>query len=205
MDCFQVFDLVLMVLSYAAATLTVLEESAGVHNFAQFVGMRVKIENFVVFTAIVIAWHFILVVFGLYQSKRLSSRLEELWETVKATSTGSLILYIAAWMFQIRMVGGRFILTFWAIATVTTVLSRLTLRVSLHQVRRRGRNLRWMLIAGTNDRAVEFAKTVALKPELGYRILGFVDDEWGGTTEFQKTGFRRVCDFKGFRPFSARM
>jgi exopolysaccharide biosynthesis polyprenyl glycosylphosphotransferase len=201
MDCFQVFDLLLMVFSYALATVAVLEESAGVHNFTQFVGMRVKIENFAVFTGLVIAWHFILVAFGLYHSKRLTSRWEELWETVKATTTGSTVLYVGAWVFQIRMVGLKFIVVFWAIATIATVLSRLALRVSLHQVRRRGRNLRWMLIAGTNDRAVEFAKTVALKPELGYRILGFVDDEWGGTTEFQKTGFKRVCDFRNFPAF----
>lgn len=201
MDCFQVFDLVLMVFSYAMATLVVLEESAGVHNFAQFVGMRVKIENFAVFTGIVIAWHFILVGFGLYQSKRLTSRWEEIWETAKATTSGSLVLYAAALVFQIRMVGIKFVVTFWTITTVTTVLSRLLLRVSLHQVRRKGRNLRWMLIAGTNARAVEFAKTIEMKPELGYRILGFVDDEWGGTPEFQKAGFKRLCDFRGFPHF----
>jgi exopolysaccharide biosynthesis polyprenyl glycosylphosphotransferase len=201
MDCFQVFDLILMVFSYGLATMLVLEESSGIHNFTQFVGMRVKIENFAVFTGIVIAWHFILLGFGLYRSKRLTSRWEEMWETTKATSVGSFVLYVAGITFQIRMIGLRFILTFWAIATLTTVLSRLGLRLSLHKIRRKGRNLRWMLIAGTNERAVEFAKTIELKPELGYRILGFVDDDWGGTPEFQKTGFKRVCDFNGFPQF----
>jgi exopolysaccharide biosynthesis polyprenyl glycosylphosphotransferase len=99
------------------------------------------------------------------------------------------------------MIGLQFVATFWAIATVTTILSRLCLRISLHQVRRKGRNLRWMVIAGTNAKAVEFAQTVERKPELGYRILGFVDDEWGGTPEFRKAGFRRVCDFDEFPEF----
>lgn len=201
MDCLQVFDLVLMVLSYAAATLIVLQESVGGRTLAQFVGMRVRIENFAIFGGIVIAWHFIFLVFGLYLSKRLTSRGEEIRDTLKATTAGSLFLYLAGMMFQIRMIGMKFVVTFWAITTLTTILSRLCLRLSLHQIRRKGHNLRWMLIAGTNAKAVEFAKTIELKPELGYRILGFVDDEWGGTPEFKKAGFRRVCDFEGFPQF----
>jgi exopolysaccharide biosynthesis polyprenyl glycosylphosphotransferase len=201
LDCLQVFDLVLMVLSYAIATLAVLKESGGSLSLAQFVGMRVKIENFAVFTFIVLAWHFVLLSFGLYRSKRLTSRAEEICETLRATSTGSIILYVSAAVFQIRMIGLKFVLTFWAIASVTAILSRLGLRLSLHEVRRKGRNLRSMVIAGTNARAVDFAKTIERKPELGYRIVGFVDDEWGGTTEFQRAGFKRVCDFDGFAEF----
>ena len=41
----------------------------------------------------------------------------------------------------------------------------------LRQVRLRGHNLRHVLILGTNPRAVEFARKIESKPELGYEYL----------------------------------
>jgi exopolysaccharide biosynthesis polyprenyl glycosylphosphotransferase len=55
-----------------------------------------------------------------------------------------------------------------------------------------------MLIVGTNPRAVEFARKIEKKPELGYRIIGFVDDNWDGIGEFRKTGYVLVADFNAF-------
>ena len=37
-----------------------------------------------------------------------------------------------------------------------------------------------MLILGTNPRAVDFARRISAKQERGYRLLGFVDDDWPG-------------------------
>jgi exopolysaccharide biosynthesis polyprenyl glycosylphosphotransferase len=56
-----------------------------------------------------------------------------------------------------------------------------------------------MLIVGTNSRAVRFARKIEKKPELGYRIIGFVDDNWTGIGEFRKTGYALVADFSAFR------
>src|SRR5581483_11236832 len=47
----------------------------------------------------------------------------------------------------------------------------------------------YMLVVGTNQRAVEFARRIKHKPELGYRVLGFADNEWDGTEECKRTGF----------------
>jgi exopolysaccharide biosynthesis polyprenyl glycosylphosphotransferase len=52
-----------------------------------------------------------------------------------------------------------------------------------------------MLILGTNLRAVEFARRVSENPERGYRILGFVDDDWLGIIAFKNTGFQVVSDY----------
>jgi exopolysaccharide biosynthesis polyprenyl glycosylphosphotransferase len=54
-----------------------------------------------------------------------------------------------------------------------------------------------MLIVGTNSRATEFAKKIDAKPALGYRIVGFVDQEWHGSPQFQQTGYSLTCNFDG--------
>ena len=52
-----------------------------------------------------------------------------------------------------------------------------------------------MLVIGTNPRALELVERIQHKPELGYRILGFADEEWLGIEEFKKQGL-----LPGFRP-----
>jgi exopolysaccharide biosynthesis polyprenyl glycosylphosphotransferase len=60
-----------------------------------------------------------------------------------------------------------------------------------------------MVIVGTNPRAVLFARQIQAKPALGYRVLGFVDQEWEGMEEFRKGGYPLASDFERF-PFLLR-
>jgi exopolysaccharide biosynthesis polyprenyl glycosylphosphotransferase len=75
------------------------------------------------------------------------------------------------------------------------------LRYTLEQIRIRGRNLRHVLIVGTNPMAIRFAQKIEKKPELGYRLIGFVDDEWDGTREFRETGYALASNFNDLPAF----
>jgi len=48
---------------------------------------------------------------------------------------------------------------------------------------------------------VEFAQKIEGKPELGYHLIGFVDEAWSGTQEFGKTGKSIVSDLDHFAGF----
>ena len=48
---------------------------------------------------------------------------------------------------------------------------------------------------------MEFARRVSTSPELGYKIVGFVDDDWDGIRSFDETGNIRCCDFAGLAEF----
>ena len=69
---------------------------------------------------------------------------------------------------------------------------------------KRGRNLRYVLVLGTNLRAIDIARKIQAKPEFGYRLLGFVDDDWQGMAEFKQTGFPIVSDYEGLAEFLRR-
>ncbi len=96
------------------------------------------------------------------------------------------------------MITPLFLAIFWVGSTVTVISGRLIVRFLLAHIRIRGRNLRNMLIVGTSPRAVRFARNIEAKPELGYRLVGFVDEEWPGIEEFRKTGYSVITDFKNF-------
>ncbi len=196
-------DLVLMTFCFGFSTVPLLPKSGGL-SISDFFSMRVKIQNFALFAGFLIIWHSAFSLIGLYDSARLSTRRMELLKIIKATSVGTLFILLAAILFRIRMVTPTFILIFWGVTTITTALVRLFLRNLMERIRIRGRNLRYMLIVGTNPRAVEFARKIEAKPELGYRIIGFADEEWAGTQEFRSTGYRLGSGLENFPEFVRR-
>ena len=166
-------------------------------SLAEFLSMRIKVENFALFALFLLAWHIVFSSLGLYSSKRFSSRWAEVFDVVKAAALGSAIVFVAAIFLRIRMVTPLFILFFWVAATLAGVGSRVLVRSLLAGIRRRGRNLREMVVVGTNPRALRFARKIEASPELGYRIAGFVDGPWLGLGIFQQTGYPLVADFAG--------
>lgn len=200
LNALKVYDLGLMLLSFALATIVVSQES---NNFTleQFLSMRVKISNFVIFAGLLLVWHLVFLVFGIYASRRLSSRWDETTDIFKASTVGTLAILLGAVLFHIRLITVVFALVFWAATTLGTMLSRGVLRFFLKRVRLHGRNLRDMLIVGTSARAVQFARRIETNAGAGYRIIGFVDDSWEGAEEFRASGYKLVSDFAGLRNF----
>jgi len=198
---FKLFDLFIMIFCFAFASWISFLHQNGLRSFEQFLAIRIKILNFVLFIALILLWRAILGSFSLYQSWRLSSRWREVFNVIKATILGSLLVYVAAILFNIDLVNLTFIAIFWIANVILMIAGRLALRWGLGWVRRRGRNIRCMLIAGTNNRAIDFARKIESKPDLGYRISGFVDCVWEGVPDFQKSGYQIVTDLDGFSAY----
>jgi exopolysaccharide biosynthesis polyprenyl glycosylphosphotransferase len=189
------FDLLIMALSFLLATAAVSYHIDRV-SFVDFLSMRVKIQNLIFLIFFLALWNVIFSGCGLYRSRRLSGRSTEFIDVVKATSLGTLAIFIGAILFSIEVVTPVFIGVFWVLSTVITIAVRVILRLSLSRIRIRGHNLRHMLIVGTNPRAIRFAKKINMRPDLGYRLIGFVDDLWSEIREFGRTDYTIVGKLK---------
>ena len=200
---FKLFDVILLVTAFALATVPVLYETEGA-SLAQFLDQRIRINDFLIFVALLAVWHVVFSSFGLYHSHRLEAPRAEIASVIKAMTVATLVVLAAALVFKIRMVTPVFLMVFWALGTALVVISRLTLRYLLKQVRVRGRNLRLVLIVGTSPRALELARKIESTPELGYRIIGFADEEWPGLAEFHKSRYHLVCGLEDFPEFLRR-
>jgi len=196
----KLFDLALMVACFGLVTVLVLHQTPET-SLGEFLSMRIKVGNFVFFACFLLVWHLVFSSFGVYSSKRLSALWAEVLDVAKAATLGSSIVFVAAIFLRIRMVTPLFFLNFWAASTLGGALSRVLLRYLLAGLRRRGRNLRQMVVVGTNPRALRFARKIEARPELGYRIAGFVDGPWFGLEMFEQTGYELVSDFTGFPRF----
>jgi exopolysaccharide biosynthesis polyprenyl glycosylphosphotransferase len=192
LNVLKLVDLALMVGSFLLTTLLILRESNAM-TFSDFLSMRIKIGNFVLFFVLLVLWHIVFSAFGLYDSRRMSGRTADAIDAFKAAMVATSLLTVASLAFRIRMISPSFLLVFWSISTAVAVVQRVLLRSVLERIRLKGRNLRNMLIVGTNSRALEFASRIEASSELGYRIIGFVDQEWTALKNFN--GFRRLINF----------
>ena len=195
LNAFKLFDTVVMMAAFGASAALLLHGNHSV-TLAEFFAMRVKVENFVIVSGLLLVWHLLFSGFGLYSSRRLSRRSEEIADTLKVVSIAALLLVVGAVAFHIRMATPTFLVTFWLCSSILMVTSRLILRWLLAQTRLHGRNLRDILVVGTNNRSIAFAKSLQSRPELGYRIIGFADQEWEGMEAFRNSGYHLMCSLE---------
>ena len=196
----MLFDLGIFVVSYVVSAVRIWHLTA-FSSFAAFISMRIKVPNILLFLGLFYSWHVIFSAFGLYGSRRLGDRKQEVVDVLKATSIATLVLGLAAAIFRVRMITLAFIVVFWVMSSLILILCRLLMREILAWVRTHGRNLRHVLIVGTNPRALEFARIIDDRPELGYLLIGFADEEWTENREFGTNGKSIVTDLGHFSDF----
>jgi exopolysaccharide biosynthesis polyprenyl glycosylphosphotransferase len=199
-NIFKLFDMLAMVLSFVVATIAAHHQLRTV-SFEQFLAMRITVENFALFLGLLLVWHYTFVLLGLYSSSRLTSQQRRTIDEIKATISGTLALFAIAVLFRIELFTPVFLTAFLATSSAIILLSRVLLGYVLKLMRIEGRNLRHMLIVGTNEQAVEFAQKIEKNKGLGYHIIGFADNTWGGIEEFQTTGYRLVTDLNNLAEF----
>jgi exopolysaccharide biosynthesis polyprenyl glycosylphosphotransferase len=196
----KLYDVCALIIAFLVATF-VLESSPTGMSLSGFMALRIKLSNCLLFALLLVAWHNLFVLCGLYFSKRLTSRVKEFYGIAKATVLASVFLLVVAKTLHIKMVTFPFVVMFWIVATWFMASGRLIARSLLVALRSRGRNSRFVLIVGTNERAIGFADSIRRRPELGYHIVGFVDDDWAGIPKFEATGNTRCCTFSGLANF----
>lgn len=193
LNALKAFDLLLAMTMLLLATYLALPDRSAL-SLAEFLSMRVKVGNFILFAVFLFMWHFSYASCGLYNSRRMLDCLADIRDLVKATIAGTALIGLTGMIFHVRMFSAKFIVLFWVIAATVSIASRLLMRIALRAARKQGRNLRNMVIVGTGPRASQFAGLIESKPELGYRILGFVDQPWAGLQDFVDGGYS-ICDF----------
>ena len=114
----KVVDLLIMATVFLLAAVPV-SRGSGEVTFAEFLSMRIKVENFILFVGLLGIWHILFVSLGLYESQRRVSRHEELTGVFRATSAGTICVGSAIAPLPIRMVTPTYLLVFWFLATGT--------------------------------------------------------------------------------------
>ena len=188
----KVSDLLVMLcaLSLAIVLNYAPEARVSVDEYAiEFLSTRVKVGNALLCAAMLFVWYIVFNLQGIYRSHRLSRFSEELREICRAVFLATLMLLMVA------QIGRWQTITLWTAACVGVIglaiigAMRILLRANLRRLRLRGHNIKTLLIVGGGPRARWFANEVKERTDLGYRIIGYVDDE----TNFNGHGIKDVA------------
>jgi exopolysaccharide biosynthesis polyprenyl glycosylphosphotransferase len=193
---------ILVVALAIASVLNVYGREEGI-SVVSFFSIRVRLINILVFGLILLIWHGIFSICGQYRSQRLLRRRSMFAGAIKAVTLCSLFLGMLAVALQIQMITPAVLLLFWLLASLLVSGMRLITQVCLEILRKHDRNLRYILILGTNRRAMAFARRLHAKPELGYRVLGFVDQGWHHADGLE-AGYPLCCTFSGLSEYLRR-
>ena len=141
-----------------------------------------------------IVWHLAFLLAGMYKSQRIMPTRIFVKNLLVTITVCSIATFFLGKLLHRKEIFLEFLVAFWLTTGVILVIFRLFLRMILTFFRMNHRNLRFILIAGCNERSLKFARSISQKPQLGYRILGFADDrEWDNIRE---DGFEVICDLE---------
>jgi len=199
-NALKLLDLTIMAFSYLVAAWTC-SPAMGFFSLEHLLSVRFSVKEILYFLSMLLAWHMLFALCGLYRSWRVSSRKRETVDLLKVGILATLTLLIGSRLFNVLTVTPLFLGIFCMIASVTAIASRFILRWGLRWIRIRGRNLRYVLIIGTDERAIKLAQVIESQGELGYSLLGFVNKNGEGIRNVQEAGYPVLADLKGFPSF----
>jgi exopolysaccharide biosynthesis polyprenyl glycosylphosphotransferase len=196
----MVIDICLLMLSFGLAAAFTWSTDPW-STFRDFFTARVSLLSCLLFAFALLVGHGVFVACNLYQSKRMSTKLAESWDALRAMLLLTMCLWCEVKVFRVSGVPPYYLLALFSVGTILITVTRLVLRSILAGIRKRGRNLHHILILGTNMRAVAFARSIETMPERGCRVLGFVDDDWEGMEKFKESNYPLGCNYQGLPEF----
>lgn len=120
-------------------------------------------------------WLLIFSRYRLYSSRCVSIRLVELGRIVHATLAGCLAMAAVAFLTKLPIQRSWLLLCFPCVLVVAC-LEREVVRAVFGRVRRNGGLMRRVVLVGANDEAGSIREITEQFPNLGYQIVGIVDD-----------------------------
>jgi exopolysaccharide biosynthesis polyprenyl glycosylphosphotransferase len=169
-----VSDVLVMALAFSIASFFSAQETS--LNFEEFLSVRIKLTNLLLFLCFAAAWYLIFSWHGLYRSRRIGQMTAEWWEVTKSVTLATLLLSTIAFLADLSAVNRPFLAAFFISSLIATLLTRTALRYVLVGARQKGRNLRNIVIVGCGPRGAALGKEIRKRPEFGYLMLGYIDD-----------------------------
>lgn len=123
--------------------------------------------------------------FSLYTPKRVQGRRLELWNIVKANTVG--IALILGVLYLIKMIDfSRWMLFYFVVLNVVLeTVARNLIRYFLRNIRKKGFNLKHIVLVGYSRAAEEYIDRILDNPQWGYKIRGILDDHIEAGTEYK--------------------
>lgn len=148
-------------------------------SLPEILNTNAELRHVLLTVTIYAIWFLSIRQFGLYEHRlflQLARPKSYTLALFNSTLTGTALVSILLFVADVVSISLSFVILLWCTSFLTLYLCRKIMRLFIRRIRIKGRNIRFILIAGTNDRALQFARRIQEDSGFGYRLLGFVDD-----------------------------
>lgn len=125
---------------------------------------------------IVLIFVFIFRNMGLYRPRRVATKFSEIFDVIKSVTLSVFILVSLTYLIRKAEFSRLVFLYFWIISIVFLSVERVVLREILWFFRRKGHNIRRVLVVGAEDLGVKTVKKIIDNSWTGLDVVGFLDD-----------------------------
>lgn len=123
--------------------------------------------------------------FNMYTPKRATRRKYEIASIFKANTTGMLLFMVVLYVINEPNFSRALIIIFYVINSIFATLSRSMIRNILQYFRKKGYNLKYVLLVGYSRAAEEYITRINANPQWGYVVRGILDDRVPGGTLYK--------------------
>ncbi|WP_268624008.1 undecaprenyl-phosphate glucose phosphotransferase [Paenibacillus alvei] len=118
---------------------------------------------------------------SLYHFHRKKRFADQLIRIIQTHVISLFILLGLLFFFKQIHISREFLAIFVMVSTLGTIFYRYSVKVMLRSLRQKGYNKQFILILGAGTLGKRFYENLRSYPELGYEVIGFLDDnaEWG--------------------------
>ena len=123
--------------------------------------------------------------FNLYTPKRVQGRRLELANIVKANTLGLFILIGILYLLKIIDFSRSMLVIFFFVNIAVEETVRMTIRIVLRDMRRKGMNQKHIVLVGYSRAAEEYIDRILANPQWGYTVRGILDDSVEAGTDYR--------------------
>lgn len=167
-------DAVVIAASYFAAWF--LRLGGSVVELLPGTGILSKEIYFSVLLAVIPGYLLLYNIFDMYTSKRMAKQKYELFNIIKANTVGLLAIMVFMYAAKIPDFSRGMMVLFYGINIAAEAIMRRSVRHTLRYFRKKGYNMKHILLVGYSRAAESYVDKILANPEWGYEICGILDD-----------------------------
>ena len=123
--------------------------------------------------------------FSLYTPKRVQGRRLEMWNIIKANTVGIALILGILYLIKMMHFSRELLAIFYFVNVLLETGLRNLIRYFLRSMRKKGYNLKHILLVGYSHAAEEYIDRIIANPQWGYKIRGILDDHVEAGTEYK--------------------
>jgi len=132
--------------------------------------------NFSLLFVLLVVWYFSSQITDLYDDFRSRNYSYELIILAKNIFFQIIVAVIVLFLLNENTISRKFVFTYGLGLFVSLGIQKYLLRRILYLMRKKGRNIRNLLIVGAGEIGKNFFEVINRNPQFGYKIVGFLDD-----------------------------